>query len=101
YEFVVDKLGEQKQYGQYFTPRHIVDRMVQIIDPEPGDIIYDPAAGTCGFLVRAFEYVQEKTSRRVSDYAKRERAIRELKEKHLFGVEKAPDVFKLGLMNMI
>lgn len=101
YEFVVNKLGEQKQYGQYFTPRHIIDRMVQVIDPEPGELIYDPAAGTCGFLVRAFEYVQGKISRRISDYAKRERAIRELKEKHLFGVEKAPDVFKLGLMNMI
>ena len=75
--------------------------MVQMVDPEPGDSIYDPAAGTCGFLVRAFEYVQEKISRRVSDFAKRERAIRELKEKNLFGVEKAPDVFKLGLMNMI
>lgn len=101
YEFVVNKLGEQKQYGQYFTPRHIVDRMVSIIDPDPSESIYDPAAGTCGFLVRAFEYVHLKIARKISDYARREQAIRKLKEENLFGVEKAPDVFKLGLMNMI
>lgn len=101
YEFIVQKLGEQKQYGQYFTPRHIVDYMIKAIDPEPGETIYDPAAGTCGFLVRAFEYVGEKIKARQRDYARREQMLRELKEKHLFGVEKAPDVFKLGLMNMI
>lgn len=101
YEFVVDKLGEQKQYGQYFTPRHVVDRLVQLIDPSRGESIYDPAAGTCGFIVRAFEYVKEKIERQVRDGAERERAIRELKENNLFAVEKAPDVYKLGLMNMI
>ncbi|MEK6373182.1 MAG: class I SAM-dependent DNA methyltransferase [Acidobacteriota bacterium] len=101
YEFVVNKLGEQKQYGQYFTPRHIVDRMVQIIDPARGESIYDPAAGTCGFIVRAFEYVRDKIERQLRDGAERERAVRELKETHLFAVEKAPDVYKLGLMNMI
>lgn len=101
YEFIVNKLGEQKQYGQYFTPRHIVDRIIQIADPEPGELIYDPAAGTCGFLVRAFEFIQEKISQHVSDYTRREQMIRSLKTDHLYGVEKAPDVFKLGLMNMI
>lgn len=101
YEFVVQKLGEQKQYGQYFTPRHIVDYMVKAVDPESGETIYDPAAGTCGFLVTAFEYVSKKITTRQRDYSKREQMLRELKEKNLFGVEKAPDVFKLGLMNMI
>lgn len=101
YEFVVNKLGEQKQYGQYFTPRHVIERVVQIVDPARGETIYDPAAGTAGFIVRAFEYVQDKINASVRDFALRERATRELKEQHLFAVEKAPDVFKLGLMNMI
>lgn len=101
YEFVVNKLGEQKQYGQYFTPRHIIDRMVQIIHPERGETIYDPAAGTCGFIVRSFEYLKEKIDATVRDFAQREAAVRNLKENHLFAVEKAPDVYKLGLMNMI
>ena len=101
YEFVVNKLGEQKQYGQYFTPRHVIERMVQIIDPAHGETIYDPAAGTAGFIVMAFEYVQNKINETIRDFTKRERAVRELKEQHLFAVEKAPDVYKLGLMNMI
>lgn len=101
YEFVVNKLGEQKQYGQYFTPRHVIERIVQIVDPARGETIYDPAAGTAGFIVRAFQYVQDKINASVRDFAQRERATRELKEQHLFAVEKAPDVFKLGLMNMI
>jgi len=101
YEFVVNKLGEQKQYGQYFTPRHVIERIVQIVDPARGETIYDPAAGTAGFIVRAFKYVQEKINTTVKDYARRERAVRDLKENHLFAVEKAPDVYKLGLMNMI
>jgi hypothetical protein len=76
YEYVVNKLGEQKQYGQYFTPRHIVDRIIQIIDPGPGELIYDPAAGTGGFLVRAFEYVQAKITKTFLDPVRRERTQR-------------------------
>lgn len=101
YEFVVNKLGEQQQYGQYFTPRHIVDRIVQVVDPEPGEWVYDPAAGTGGFIARVFEYVQEKINRQVTEHVRRENMLRALKEEHLWAVEKAPDVFKLGLMNMI
>jgi len=60
YEFVVQKLGEQKQYGQYFTPRHIIHFMVELADPQIGEKIYDPAAGTGGFILRAFEVISKK-----------------------------------------
>ena len=99
YEFVVDKLGEQKQYGQYFTPRHIVRAMVDMIDPEIGEKVYDPAAGTGGFLVWAFMHLREKVER-ISDGAVREPKLREIK-RSLYGIEKAPDVYKLGIMNLI
>ena len=102
YEFVVQKLGEQKQYGQYFTPRHIIHFMVELADPEPGEKIYDPAAGTGGFILRAFEVVSKKIEEKYkNDYSLAEKAFRELKEKNLWAVEKAPDVYKLALMNMI
>lgn len=101
YEFVVQKLGEQKQYGQYFTPRHIVDLMVHLVDPKPGEKIYDPACGTCGFLVRAFEHVIREHIEKEPNAVKREGMMRRLRQEDLHGVEKAPDVFKLGLMNMI
>lgn len=101
YEFVVQKLGEQGQYGQYFTPRHIVDFMVKLIDPKPGEKIYDPAAGTSGFLVWAFGHVIKSSIEEEPDAVRKEEMIRKLKFENLHGVEKAPDVYKLGLMNMI
>ena len=117
YEFVVQKLGEQKQYGQYFTPRHIIHFMVELADPEIGETIYDPAAGTGGFILRAFEVVKEKIDKQTqvssnvlreptANYGnisldKAEKLLNDLKEMHLYGVEKAPDVYKLAMMNMI
>jgi type I restriction enzyme M protein len=101
YEYLLQQFGQNKEFAEYFTPRHIVDRMVQIIDPEIGETVYDPACGTGGFIVRAFEHVRNKINRKKISYAEKERLIRALKEKHLVGVEHVPLVFKLALMNMI
>ena len=47
------------QNGQFRTPRHIIDMMVELLQPTPEDVICDPACGTAGFLVAAAEYVRE------------------------------------------
>jgi type I restriction enzyme M protein len=101
YEYLLQQFGQNKEFAEYFTPRHIVDRMVQIIDPEIGETIYDPACGTGGFIVRAFEWVRGKIDRKKIPATEKERLLRTLKEKHLIGVEHVPMVFKLALMNMI
>jgi len=101
YEYLLQQFGQNKEFAEYFTPRHIVDRMVQIIDPEIGETIYDPACGTGGFIVRAFEWVKGKINRKNISATEKERFLRTLKEKHLVGVEHVPLVFKLALMNMI
>jgi type I restriction enzyme M protein len=101
YEYLLQQFGQNKEFAEYFTPRHIVDRMVQIIEPQIGETIYDPACGTGGFIVRAFERVRDQISRKKISAADKERMLRQLKEKHLFGVEHVPLVFKLALMNMI
>jgi type I restriction enzyme M protein len=101
YEFVVDKLGEQSQYGQYFTPRHIVKYMVKMVDPRRKEKIYDPASGTAGFLVEAYQQIEKKIDQDIPAGVRREQAHRELRRSTLYGVEKAPDVYKLGLMNMV
>jgi len=100
YEYLIQKLGEQGQYGQYFTPRHVVDFMVKLINPEMEDKIYDPAAGTGGFLIWAYEHVIKNHIEKIQDAARQEIEIRKLKG-NIFGTEKAPDVFKLGLMNLV
>lgn len=48
------------ELGQFFTPRTIVDFMVEILDPQEGEIICDPCCGSGGFLIKAFEYVRYK-----------------------------------------
>jgi type I restriction enzyme M protein len=47
------------ELGQYFTPRPVVEFMVELLDPREGELICDPAAGSGGFLIRAFEHVRE------------------------------------------
>jgi len=101
YEYLLQQFGQNKEFAEYFTPRHIVDRMVQIVDPQIGETIYDPACGTGGFIVRAFEHVIAQIKRKQTSAVEQERLFRQLKEKHLFGVEHVPLVFKLALMNMI
>lgn len=101
YEYLLQQFGQNKEFAEYFTPRHVVDRMGQIIDPQIGETIYDPACGTGGFIVRAFERVRDQIDRKRISATEKERLLRQLKEKHLFGVEHVPLVFKLALMNMI
>ena len=61
YEYMLGKLGDAAgRNGQFRTPRHIIRMMVQMIDPKPTDRICDPAAGTAGFLVNAYQYILEK-----------------------------------------
>jgi type I restriction enzyme M protein len=47
------------ELGQFFTPRTIVDFMIDIVDPKEGDLICDPCCGSGGFLIKAFDYVRE------------------------------------------
>lgn len=101
YEYLLQQFGQNKEFAEYFTPRHVVDRMVQIIDPQIGETVYDPACGTGGFIVRAFERVRDQINAKRISAVEKERMLRQLKEKHLFGVEHVPLVFKLALMNMI
>ena len=59
YEYLLSKLNTAGQNGQFRTPRHIIRMMVNMCDPHPGERICDPAAGTCGFLVNAWQHLLE------------------------------------------
>jgi len=60
YEYLLSKLTTAGINGQFRTPRHIIDMMVELVDPAKTDLIADPACGTGGFLVRSFEYLRQK-----------------------------------------
>ena len=58
YEYMLSKIASAGQNGQFRTPRHIIQLMVEMMAPTPKDVICDPASGTCGFLVAAGEYLR-------------------------------------------
>lgn len=69
YEYLLSHLSIAGRGGQFRTPRHIIRMMVRMIDPKVGERICDPAAGTGGFLVNAYQHILEKnTSEEILEY---------------------------------
>lgn len=60
YEYMLSKLSTAGKNGQFRTPQHIRDMMVELVDPKPGELICDPACGTAGFLISAAEHIRGK-----------------------------------------
>ncbi len=58
YEYMLSKIASAGQNGQFRTPRHIIQLMVEMTAPRPGDVICDPACGTAGFLIAAGEHLR-------------------------------------------
>ncbi len=59
YEYMLSKLTQAGQNGQFRTPRHIIKMMVELLAPGPREIVCDPACGTAGFLVAVAEYLRD------------------------------------------
>jgi len=62
FEYLLAVLGSQGDAGQFRTPRHIIDFMVELIDPQKDDSILDPACGTAGFLISAYKHIIKTNS---------------------------------------
>ncbi|MEZ5002881.1 MAG: N-6 DNA methylase [Chitinophagales bacterium] len=62
FEYLLSVMGSQGDAGQFRTPRHIIDFLVAIIDPDKGETILDPACGTAGFLISAYKHILLKYS---------------------------------------
>ena len=58
FEYVLKQIKQAGELGQFRTPRHIIRAIVEMIDPKVGETIYDPAAGTAGFLVAAYNHIR-------------------------------------------
>jgi len=80
--------------GQYFTPRPLIQAIVQCVDPRPGQTICDPASGTGGFLLAAHDYL-------VHHYDLDRDQLRALKSGSLHGVELVDSVARLCAMNLL
>jgi type I restriction enzyme M protein len=100
YEGLLQKSAEESKAGagQYFTPRALVDCIVQFVQPKPGERVQDPAAGTAGFLVAADRHIRNRTD----DLACLTPAQRRFhRERAFYGLELVPSTCRLGRMNML
>jgi len=94
YEELLRRLGsENKLAGEFYTPRPVVRFIIDLVNPQIGETIYDPACGTCGFLAQAYLKMKDK-ERTIEDHEI-------LQGKTFFGQEKKPVPALLGLMNMV
>jgi type I restriction enzyme M protein len=66
FEYLLSVLGSQGDAGQFRTPRHIIDFMVELVDPKKGEIILDPACGTAGFLISSYKHILKANSTEVA-----------------------------------
>ncbi|MCP5434433.1 MAG: SAM-dependent DNA methyltransferase [Chromatiaceae bacterium] len=62
FEHVLRQISQAGELGQFRTPRHIIRAIVRMIDPQIGETVYDPAAGTAGFLVAAYDHIRLQNS---------------------------------------
>src|SRR5574341_316119 len=79
--------------AEFYTPRPVIRFIVQQVNPRLGETVLDPAAGTGGFLVESYEHLKPQV-RSVEDR-------RRLQEETLFGIEKKPMPYLLGMMNLL
>ncbi|WP_227430472.1 type I restriction-modification system subunit M [Psychrobacter sp. I-STPA6b] len=100
YEGLLEKNANETKSGagQYFTPRVLIDSMVNCIQPQAGEVIQDPAAGTAGFLIAANEYIKRQTD---EYYDLSAAQIKFQKNKAFVGVELVPSTRRLALMNCL
>ncbi|HAP15872.1 MAG TPA: SAM-dependent methyltransferase [Lactococcus sp.] len=100
YEGLLEKNANETKSGagQYFTPRVLIDVMVELMDPEKGERLNDPAAGTFGFMIAANHYLREKYDD-FFDLSPEE--VQFQKDEALSGMELVPNTHKLALMNAL
>jgi type I restriction enzyme M protein len=88
YEHILYRFAPtQAKEGEVYTPREVIELLVNILDPKPGESVYDPACGSGGMLIISHKYVREK-------YGKEEKLL-------LYGQEYNPDIYGLCKLNLV
>ena len=118
FEYLLSVMGSQGDAGQFRTPRHIIDFIVAIVDPDKGETIMDPACGTAGFLISAYKHILLKYTKAnkddlsIYDYNKLEtKPFNDLGDqltpdakkkliKNFIGYDISPDMVRLSLVNL-
>jgi len=115
YEFLLSEITSAGKLGQFRTPRHIIQLICELVDPKLGDTICDPACGTGGFLLGAYQHiVTAHTSKEhritdengltrgnLGDKLTNEKQWKHLKEKTFYGYDMDESMVRIGLMNLV
>jgi type I restriction enzyme M protein len=90
YEHILMKFApERAKEGEIYTPREVIKLMVQILDPKPGESVYDPCCGSGGMLIISYLHVHDK------------RGEKEARKLFLYGQERNPEIYAVGEMNLL
>jgi len=107
YEYLLSKIKTSGTNGQFRTPRHIIDFMVKLVAPQPGDYILDPACGTAGFLIQTYKHILEKNTSKEELKAGHKTGDKLkpaqhkfLKEYALTGYDNDAEMIKFAIMNL-
>lgn len=96
YEYMLSQIASAGTNGQFRTPRHIINLMVHLMKPTPQDVICDPAAGTCGFLIGAGEYIRDHHPQALRNAETRKHFHNDM----FHGFDFDSTMLRIGAMNM-
>lgn len=99
FEYLLSVLGSQGEAGQFRTPRHIIDFIVEIVDPKLGERVLDPACGTAGFLISAYKHIL-KANTDAKGNVTLTPDQRQTLARSFTGYDISPDMVRLSLVNM-
>ena len=97
FEYLLSIMGSQGDAGQFRTPRHIIDFIVEVVNPSKTDTILDPACGTAGFLISAYKHIMEqaKETKKPLTPAQHQQLMQ-----NIVGYDISPDMVKLASVNL-
>jgi len=115
YEYLLSKLNISGQNGQFRTPRHIIRMIIELVNPHIGETVCDPACGTGGFLINAYQHIVKKNTSDdlieydsdgtahniIGDKITKKQHWDQLKNNTFFGFDFDFTMLRIGLMNMI
>jgi type I restriction enzyme M protein len=104
YEYLLSILSAQGDAGQFRTPRHIIDFIVDVVDPTPDDTVLDPACGTAGFLISAYKHILGKHTEIDKKTGKAKSTLTPIQRQRIMknfeGYDISPEMVKLSRVNM-
>lgn len=94
FEYLLSIMGSQGDAGQFRTPRHVIEFLVDVVEPTKDDLILDPSCGTAGFLISAYNYIIKKSNGSLTPDEQKKLLT------NFVGYDISPDMVRLSLVNL-